>query len=159
VTTTQLDVRDAALAEPLSLIDSLARSGVEDDFSRLVTMKKVQIETADLADLILAYREAARVQGNATETGRPKVGNTAATLICSIYSELRHRGAESQRALLPLLTDDDASVRLWAASHALEFSPRAAEHALQSLIEVGNLLSFCAQITLEEWRQGRLKFP
>jgi hypothetical protein len=75
-------------------------------------MKKEQVSKADLADLIVAYTEEARIQGNATEAGDYKRGNKASDLLAAIYSELRRRGRESQCALLTLLNDDDPGVRL-----------------------------------------------
>lgn len=122
-------------------------------------MKKRQVHKADLGELIAAYSEAARTQGDATETGDYKTGNKASDLIAAIYAELRRRGRDSQCALLPLLTDDDPGVRLWSASHALEFSPSEGEPVLQVLIPVGRFIGLCAKTTLEEWRAGRLQFP
>ncbi len=99
------------------------------------------------------------MQGAATETGDYKKGNKASDLLTKIYAELRHRGLESQRALLPLLKDSNPGVRLWSASHVLEFSPSDGECVLEDLIPTGKLLGLCAQTTLEEWREGRLKYP
>src|SRR5262245_61169894 len=99
-------------------------------------MKKSNLRNADLMDLIAAYSDAARTQGHATETGDHKAGNKASDLLAAIYSELRNRGREAQRALLPLLNDDDPGVRLWSASHALEFSPSDAERVLKALIPI-----------------------
>jgi len=122
-------------------------------------MKKHEINKAELVDLIKAYSEAAKIQGQATENGDYKTGNKASDLIAAIYSELRNRGIEAQRALLPLLKNDDPGVKLWAASHALDFSPIDGESVLESLISVGYFLGLCAKTTLDEWRKGRLRFP
>jgi hypothetical protein len=122
-------------------------------------MNKKQIRQANIAQLVAAYREAAQTQGLATESGDYKVGNKASDLLAKIYSEIRSRGRESQHALLPLLADEDSGVRLWAASHALDFSSEKAEPVLESLVPVGKFLGLCAKTTLEEWRAGRLSFP
>jgi hypothetical protein len=122
-------------------------------------MKKSQVQKAELVELIAAYSEAARTQGAATETGDYKTGNKASDLLAAIYSELRRRGREAQCVLLPLLSDNDPGVRLWSASHALEFSPSDGERVLEALIPVGRFIGLCAKTTLAEWRQGRLRFP
>jgi hypothetical protein len=122
-------------------------------------MKKRQVHKAELGALISAYSEAAKVQAAATETGDYKTGNTASELLAAIYSELRRRGRESQWALLPLLGNDDPGVRLWSASHALEFAPSDGEQVLRALIPIGKLVGLSARTTLEEWRRGRLRFP
>jgi hypothetical protein len=122
-------------------------------------MTKREVKKADLPALIKAYSESAMIQGQATESSDYKTGNKASELISVIYSELRHRGIDSQRALIPLLGDSDPGVRLWAASHAMEFSPTDGEPVLKSLITVGRFLGLCAKTTLEEWKKGRLSFP
>lgn len=122
-------------------------------------MKQRQVREAELRELLDAYREAAQRHGVATESGDYADGNSAADLIAAIYSELRRRGLEAQKALLPFLGDDDPGVRLWSASHALEFSPSEAEPVLRELIPVGVFLGLSAETTLREWHAGRLDFP
>lgn len=122
-------------------------------------MTKREVKKAELAELINAYSESAKIQGEATESGDYKTGNKASDLISAIYSELRRRGPDAQRALLPLLEADNPGVKLWAASHAMDFSPSDGEPVLVSLIPVGRFLGLSAQTTLSEWRKGRLSFP
>jgi len=122
-------------------------------------MTKREIKKADLGELIKVYSAAAKVQGQATESGDYKMGNKASDLISAIYSELRRRGSDAQDLLLPLLRDDDPGIRLWAASHAMDFSPKDGESVLEALIPVGKFIGLCAKTTLEEWRKGKLKFP
>ena len=80
-------------------------------------------------------------------------------LLIAIYSELRRRGEESQRALLPLLADKDPGVRLWAGTHALEFAPRSAVPVLKALDSVDGFYGITASISLDMWRSGKLRFP
>ena len=80
-------------------------------------------------------------------------------MIAAVYRELRTRGRDAQFALLPLLTHCNASVRCWAAAHALEFAPVKGEAALNELSMQGGLIGFSAEMTLEEWRNGALRFP
>lgn len=61
--------------------------------------------------------------------------------------------------MLPLLASDDRGVRAWAGAHALEFAPGEAEPVLLQLGETQDLIGFGADITLREWRAGRLRFP
>ena len=82
-------------------------------------MKRDQLSTADTMRLVEVYRDAAKQHGEATEAGDHKTANRSADLISEVYAELRQRGADAQRALLPLLTDPASGVRLWSASHAL----------------------------------------
>lgn len=116
------------------------------------------MKSASLDDLIAAYRDAAQTHGAATKSGDYKTGNKASDRIAAIYAELRRRGEDAQRELLPLLRDDDPGVRLWAAAHALEFAPDEGVHVLRALVQRG-ILGFDAKITLREWEAGRLRFP
>jgi Domain of unknown function (DUF2019) len=122
-------------------------------------MKLEQIPSADEAQLIGAYRQAAKLHGQATERGDHEAANKSAELVAAVYAELRRRGGAAQAGLLSLLVDSEPAVRLWSASHALEFSPAAGEAALEQLCAAGRFLGFTAKTTLKEWRAGRLRFP
>jgi len=63
--------------------------------------------------------------------------------------------------LLGLLDSPDVGVKLWAASHALEFAPTDGELVLEALSrssEIG-ISKLTAETTLKEWKKGSLKFP
>jgi hypothetical protein len=121
-------------------------------------MKPTDISTASLTELIEAYRAAAARHGDATESSDHRTANAAGEQIGKTYSEIRRRGIEAQRLLLPLLSDGSPGVRMWAAAHALEFSPNQGEPVLEQLVGVGRFLGLSAEMTLREWRAGRLRF-
>ncbi|MFT3727119.1 MAG: DUF2019 domain-containing protein [Terricaulis sp.] len=110
-------------------------------------------------ELIQAYHDSAKRHGEATKNGDPEAANSAAKSVTAIYGELRRRGRSTQDKLLPLLFDAEPSVRLWSASHVLEFAPSEGEAVLSKLSESASLLGLDAEVTLEEWRAGRLQFP
>jgi len=105
--------------------------------------------------LVAEYQSAAARHGSAKSA---RAANSAAEKIASIYRDLRQRGERAQ--LLPLLTDENPSVRSWAAAHALEFAPKQAVPVLGALANgpLGSLRA-SASMTLREWRAGRLTFP
>jgi hypothetical protein len=118
------------------------------------------IENAEIASLVNRYSESAAAHGRATEAGDHKTANAAHEVLATVYRELRRRGVEAQRALLPLLEHNDIGVRGWAGAHALEFAPSEGESALTALAEVPrSLISFSAKMTLRQWREGTLRFP
>ncbi len=122
-------------------------------------MTKKQLQKATIPDLVAAYAEAARAHGSATDDGDHKKANKAHDQIASIYSELRRRGLEAQRALLPLLFDPHPWVRSWSASHALDFGAAEGAAVLERLAGVKGAVAISAHYTLEAWRNGTLKFP
>jgi Domain of unknown function (DUF2019) len=122
-------------------------------------MTRDQLSTADAMRLVEMYRDAAEQHGEATEDGDHKTANISADLISEVYAELRQRGANAQRAVLPLLTDPVSGVRFWSASHALEFAPEEGEAVLEKFASSDTFLGSSAEMTLNEWRGGRLHFP
>lgn len=109
-------------------------------------------------ELVRLYQEAASVHGQATLSGDYRIGNPAADTVAAIYREIRSRGLEHQRMLLPLLLSTDDGVRGWAAAHALEFEPRQGEAILLDIGKRKGLQGFSARMTLKVWREGTLRF-
>ena len=115
---------------------------------------------ATLRMLLSRYEAAASEHSRATVEARsPREINRYHDVIARTYRDLRRRGLESQMALLDLLTNPDAGVQCWAAAHALEFAPDRGEPVLTQLARRNDLLGFGAEMTLQEWRAGRLRFP
>jgi hypothetical protein len=118
-----------------------------------------RLKDTELLTLVEEYRAAACAHGDATEHGDHKRANREHDKIAAVHRELRGRGADALRALLPLLDDTDPGVRYWAGAHALDFAPQDGERALVAMSEIPNsLVSFSAATTLREWRAGRLRF-
>jgi hypothetical protein len=110
-------------------------------------------------ELLDMYVEAARGHGLATRHGDAVGANKQHDIIAAIYREIRKRGIDAQSALLALLDHDEPPVRMWAAAHALEFAPARGEAVLTDLLSEEGLEAFNAEMTLEVWRAGELRFP
>ena len=114
-------------------------------------------ETATLEEIITEYVDAVMAYDPALLAG-DSAGATAAyerVAVCS--RELRRRGLDAQKALLPLLGHQIFRVRLCAATDALEFAPEIAEAELAKLASSNDLVGLDASTILREWREGRLK--
>src|SRR3989339_816277 len=112
----------------------------------------------DIDSLVTRYEDAAIRHGSLKTV--PAV-NKAADEIAAIYRELRSRGLDVQKKLLPLLKHPDPSVRGWVAAHALEFAQKLGVVVLKDL-EANSppgAIKATAFFTLQEWRAGRLEFP
>jgi hypothetical protein len=69
-------------------------------------------------------------------------------------------GPDAQRKLLDLLDDEARGVRGWAASHALEIEQEKGIPVLEALARTEPTPQGpCAEMTLEVWRKGELRFP
>ena len=122
-------------------------------------MKDTKVNEQVIQSLLAAYTIAAAKHGQATWDSDPDAGNEQAAVIEGVYHELRARGRDAQLQLLDLLSNSNASVRLWAGSHALEFAPEQGKPVLEELLDHDGFIGITAEITLEVWRQGTLRFP
>jgi len=116
-----------------------------------------ELTSATVNQLLSLYVDAASAHLRASKQGDHKRANPQHDIVAAAYRELRERGEEA--ALLPLLAHADPGVRSWAGAHALEFSPRAGEKVLEELTAEPGPVGFNAQMTLETWRGGELRFP
>jgi hypothetical protein len=108
--------------------------------------------------VIQEYVEAASAHGQATAAGDSTTANHAHDVLAAIYRRLREDG--TQRQLLHLLNHRDPAVVAWVGAHALEFAPAESERVLTDLARRdSSIIGFTAQMTLSEWRDGKLSFP
>jgi Domain of unknown function (DUF2019) len=114
------------------------------------------LSSQELADLFTA---AAIARTGAINELKPKVGNRHFDMMTDIYLELKSRGIDAQRMLLPLIGHADPDVRFNAAALALEFAPALAEPVLESLKQLHGFVGYEAKLTLEMWAEGELEFP
>ncbi len=111
-------------------------------------------------ELVTQYEEAAIQHGESTESGNYKKTNRAHEIVAGVYRELRRRGQEDQELLLALLSSENLAVRVWAATHSLEFRPKRGEPILEAVVAGPlSLVQLDAEMVLKEWRKGNLKFP
>src|SRR5687768_1129810 len=122
-------------------------------------MKNIDINDPTIEALVQAYTIAAAKHGQAADDPDPGPSTQHAAVLEDVYHELRERGREAQLHLLKLLDHSNPDVRLWAASHALEFAPEEGEPVLKELLDCGGWAAVSADMTLEVWRQGKLVFP
>lgn len=122
-------------------------------------LNSLDLKKASVSELVSAYTQAAAAQGRAAVAGDYVAANQNYDILAAAYRELRERGHDSQCALLPLLINDDIDVKAWAAAHALEFSPFEGQRVLEELAQKPGIIGLEANMTLREWRNGKLKFP
>lgn len=121
-------------------------------------MKREALKRASLPELSALYAEAATVHGEASGEGQNRVAHAQYKRLVATWKELRDRGEEGRAVLLGLLGHTEPYVRCWAATHVLEFDPPTAEAELERLAALPGVAGLHAQVTLEHWRAGSLKF-
>jgi len=113
---------------------------------------------ATIAELKAGYAAAAASHGRATRSGDWRTANKQYDLVTTIRRHLLARGSEGERAIGELLTDTDPAVRCWAACHGLFFAHVEAERTLMALAAgPPSPERLNAEMTLREWRAGRLR--
>ncbi|MBL8989745.1 MAG: DUF2019 domain-containing protein [Gemmatimonadetes bacterium] len=122
-------------------------------------MTPAELAAASASDLVNAYAQAARAHAAATESGRHRVANRAHDDLGHLFAELRRRGPVGLATLAVRLDDAEPAVRCWAATHALSFAPERGAAVLEALAGgAPSPLRLAAEMTLQEWRAGRLRF-
>lgn len=117
------------------------------------------MKQASTHELASAFAKAADLHGQASVEGTHRAANAQYTKLSAVGRELRARGEDGRSALTALLQDSNPRVRLWAASHALDFAPALAEAELERLAHgPAGVTRLDAEMTLSEWRAGNLKF-
>ena len=111
-----------------------------------------------IEDAISLFKESASIHGQASITGNSVVCNKHADRLNNIIALLSLKG---QLGLLKeCLNNNDVSIRMWSAFALLPVSPDLCKPVLEEVAN-GNYhcISFAAEITLNEWKKGSLKFP
>ena len=104
------------------------------------------------------FVEGAREHGLYTVEGDAPATNRAYKKIILALKELRETPDRGESFLASLLQSEDLSVVTWAALYLLPSNPEEAVKALQKVASEGkSLIAFDAEMTLKEWRAGRLK--
>jgi len=113
--------------------------------------------TSSIAQDVAAYVAAAQRHGRATMAGDARAADAAYREIAQRWDKLSAHAAAWRPSFLALLGDDNAWVRLWAASHALHLDESRALEILKSLARVPGVLGTDARMTLEVWSQEALR--
>ena len=120
-------------------------------------MRHKNIKSLDTNHLISKYKEAALAHGTASYSGDYRIANREYENLIAIIREIIGRGHSAEDAFLALLSDENAFVKIWAATHALAFAPTQGEKALSEASQLPGLAGSTATLTLQEYREGRLQ--
>jgi trans-aconitate methyltransferase len=113
-------------------------------------MKKIK----DIDTALEVFKEAAKVHGEATETGNYKLGNKNYDLIVKAVAYLKELNQTAQ--LYQLLDNINLSVRIWAATYLLPVDEKDALKVLDEASKGKGIISLNAELTIQEWKKGHL---
>lgn len=108
-------------------------------------------------ELLKVFIDNAIIEGECTEKGDHKKGNKAFDIIAKVAKKIKQLDPKFN-VLLPLLKHKNDSVKLHAAFYLLPYQIKLAERVLKKISKNNGLVAFTAEMTLKEWKAGRLKF-
>jgi|HubBroStandDraft_1064217.scaffolds.fasta_scaffold15995_3 hypothetical protein len=111
----------------------------------------------EMNDAEKQFVESARAHGHYTKEGIPFATNAAYDKAIAAIRVLRTSPDRGQSFFMTCLSDPDPSVVKWAAIRLLSDKQHEAVKALERVARGDDLVAFGAEMTLEEWRAGRLK--
>ncbi len=106
-------------------------------------------------EAIESYITNAILHGKYTEAGDSKNTNIAHDKLIKSYKILKKQDS-SLKQLIPLLQDNDISVRAWAATHLLPIDEKLALPVLEQLSKMNSFIGLSAEMTIESWKSGTL---
>ena len=105
--------------------------------------------------LIDQFCAAASQHAASTESGDYKRGNKAHQRIIDALQQLEVQ--QATQLLRPLLQNPNVGTRLWTAAYLLRSNASDAEASLEAIAAQAGIHGFDAEMTLKEWRAGRLR--
>ena len=91
--------------------------------------------------------------GNAYSLGNYKVANNLHKQLHDLYNQATVQGC--QEVFKNMISNENESIRLWAAIFTLTQSPKLAEQTLEQLSQNSNI-KMTAKMMLTLWKQGKL---
>lgn len=110
-------------------------------------------------DAIEKYIKCAAIHGECTESGDFKQGNKAHDKLLKALSQIRAAGDLGRQALVALLQHENASVRLWSATHLLKTDPAIAIEKIKEIAVGHGMIALCAETVLSEFAKRTLQIP
>jgi len=111
-----------------------------------------------LDSFISTYVNAAEGYARCIMSGDAKKGDRFFDEIEKVFLSIRKLGDEGLDGLSGLLVHQSEGVRLWAAAHLLNYPRYHSEQVLKTIIGSGTVLGLTAEITLDQWKNGMLKY-
>lgn len=111
----------------------------------------------NIENLIQQFRQAAIEKGEFSEPASKD--HALFDVMARAWRSLDALGDEGRAAFKGLLSDESRFVRCWVAGQLLGLGDTAGVEVLEADAALGDIQAFNAEMTLEEWRKGRLGPP
>ncbi len=108
-----------------------------------------------MKNMLNGFEQAACKYAEATQEGNAQVGNRNYKKVVKIVSYLKENNSLDELRIF--LNHDAIGVRMLAATFLLPKYEKEASDVLEAISKGEDMLSFMAEMTLKEWRNGNLK--
>lgn len=135
----------------LKLLESGYLLRLKNDLGKGEYMKNID-------DMIEEYIQLTISRGEALEEGNSKKANKQFDKIRKIEKELKLDSDLYVKYFEPLLEHENDYVKVNAAYSLLPLTTKKSEKVLAELSKKRGLMAFEAEMTLQEWKKGNLKF-
>lgn len=108
--------------------------------------------------LLTDFINAAIKRETALECGNVKIANKKYAEMDRIREQWMEEPEGLPELLEPLLAHESDAVKLAAAFTLLRFTPEQCECVMEEIASKGGDTAFEAEMTLREWKNGRIKF-
>lgn len=112
----------------------------------------------NIDELLQCYATSAKAYGASIGAGDAKQSDKHFDAVEVAFENLKQLGRPGLEAISRLLDSEDEGVRLWSAAHLLNYPEFNALPVLEQLKRSPSILSLTAEITLDQWRNGNLKY-
>jgi hypothetical protein len=108
--------------------------------------------------LINEYIDAAKGYGEGISNGNSKLSDQYFDKIEKLFQEINSLESSGLDEIAKLLQHENESVRLWASSHLLNYPKYASFMILEKIKNSGTILGLTAEVTLDQWRNGKIPY-
>ena len=107
---------------------------------------------------INCYIDAAIGYKKGIYNGNSKLSEMHFNNIENVFKGLKSYGNEGLDEIAKLLCHEEESVRLWASSHLLNYPKYKSLKVLNAIKDSGTILALTAEVTLDMWKSGKVKY-
>lgn len=102
------------------------------------------------------YSDAARSYGECILEGQDS--DQYFDAVEKAFVELKAYGKDGLDRIADLLRAEDEGVRLWASAHLLNYPEYHSLPVLEEVSKSQTMLALTAMLTIEQWRNGKIKY-
>lgn len=115
-------------------------------------------DSLSVDEILERYKKYGADYEAAIQSGNSALSDKAVSAMEELFLALKDRSEPALDKLEELLEFPSEGVRLWSASHLINYREEAAKRTLDALKTSNSILGLVAEITLDKWSNGLIKY-